>query len=217
MGCVTSAQFSLVFNGRGDGFFQPECGLRQGCALSPYLLILGMDLMSRSFKYLVEKGVLSGVQVTPSATPITNCLYADDILVFGAATAQEAYTVVETLNAFASVSGQIIGPEKSSIWFSKATMAQEQEVISQILMVHNRNQGVKYLGAPVGDGRQSFDFLIEKFAAKLKAWQGRLLLHAGRIVLIKAALQSIPVYYMSTAKVPARVLQALTSLIRRFF
>lgn len=38
MGCVTSAQFSLVFNGRGDGFFQPECGLRQGCALSPLLI-----------------------------------------------------------------------------------------------------------------------------------------------------------------------------------
>jgi Reverse transcriptase (RNA-dependent DNA polymerase) len=33
--CVSSARFSILFN--GDGFIQPSQGLRQGCAMSPYL------------------------------------------------------------------------------------------------------------------------------------------------------------------------------------
>lgn len=164
MSCVTSAQYSLVFNGRGEGFFSPESGLRQGCTLSPYLFILGMDLMSRSFHYLVEKDCLTGVRIAPTAPMITECLYADDILILGSATEQEAHRIVATLEAFTAVSGQMIGPDKSSIWYSAATTEEEQALVSHILMVRNRNQGAKYLGSPVGDGHQSYDFLLEKFA-----------------------------------------------------
>lgn len=85
MACVTFAEFSIIVNGRGDGYLKPKSGLRQGCALSPYLFILGMDLLSRGLKHLTQEGLLRGVKVAPSAPPLTNCLYADDILLFGAA------------------------------------------------------------------------------------------------------------------------------------
>lgn len=34
LACVKSAEFSVLVNGWGDGFLKPQCGLRQGCALS---------------------------------------------------------------------------------------------------------------------------------------------------------------------------------------
>lgn len=109
MGCVVSTQFSLVFNGRGDAFFTPKCGLRQGYALSPYLFILNLDLLSRGFQYQVEKGLLQRVRIAPSAQPITDCFYANDLLLLGAATQQEAASFIENLTALRQFQGSRLG------------------------------------------------------------------------------------------------------------
>lgn len=121
MSCIKSAEFSIILNGRGDGFIKPRSGLRQGCSLSPYVFILGMDFLSRKMQFLVNSGSLRGVKIAPTAPSITNCLYADDLLIFGAAKVEEATLLMETLEEFSSVSGQRVGPSKSSIWFSKIT------------------------------------------------------------------------------------------------
>lgn len=90
MGCVKSAQFTIVLNGKGDGFLSPNSGLRQRCSLSPYMFILGMDVLSRSLQFQVKNEELRGVRLAPSAEPLTNYLYADDLLIFGATNMVEA-------------------------------------------------------------------------------------------------------------------------------
>lgn len=217
MSCVKSAQFSLVFNGRSDGFFKPTCGLRQGCALSPYLFILGMDLLSRHLRHLLSANLLTGIKPAPSAAPLTDCLYADDLLIFGAATETEALRIRDALCSFASVSSQQVGPDKSTIWFSVATPQTEIAHLSNLLGVPINNESPRYLGAPIADGRSSHDFLIESFSARLSAWKGHTLSPAGRLVLIKSTLQSIPVFYMSTSKIPTKVIKSLTAIMRGFF
>ena len=217
MGCVRSAEFSVVLNGVGDGFFKPECGLRQGCALSPYLFILGMDLLCRALNLLVTRNVLKGVRISPSAMPLTSCVYADDLLLFGVANQTEAGLIAQTLNQFSVVSGQQVGPDKSSIWFSAATSEETKAQVSHVFSVSERFANVKYLGSHVSSTQASYDFLVGNFSDELQAWKGCMLSHAGRIVLIKSVLQSLPIYYMATDKIPASVTKEITRLIRKFF
>lgn len=217
MACVRSAQFSIVLNGGGNGFFNPECGLRQGCALSPYMFIIGMDLLARSLTYLVQRGSLQGVQLAPTAPPLTNCLYADDLLIFGKATEEEAAGIVQSLDVFSSVSGQQIGPAKSFIWFSKCTGQRERELVQNALSVPQNSESPKYLGAPIKAGAGAYDFLIEMISSRLKSWKIKTLSQSGRVILIKSVLQAMPLYFMATSKIPKGVIDQINSLIRAFF
>lgn len=217
MACTRSAKYSIVLNGRGDGFLTPSCDLREGCALSPYLFILGMDLLSRALQEKVHAGIVKGIRLAPTASPLTNCLYADDLLLFGNASPEEAYQIMDTLRSFMDVLGQRIGPSKSAIWFSKATDTATKETIAGILRVPLEADLGKYLGAPVTSSREAFDFLISKVSDRLKSWKCKILSHAGRIILIKYVLLALPVYYMATAKLPVGVIKAINALIRAFF
>ena len=44
-----------------------------------------------------------------------------------------------------------------------------------------------------------------------------MLSHAGRLIVIKSVIQSLPVYFMSTDRVPDSVLNKITGLMRKFF
>lgn len=214
--CILSAEYSVVINGVGDGFFKPQCGLRQGCALSPYLFILGMDLLARHLQFLVEKGDIQGVRVSRGAKLITSCIYADDLLIMGAAIIQEVGVINNALQTFSRYSGQKIGPSKSMMWFSNRVLEDEQEAISEVLTVPIDAQSDTYLGAPIRTDMSSFDFIIEKFSDRLQAWKGCLLSQAGRVILIQSVLQALPIYYMTTVRIPTDVIKTLTAMMRRF-
>lgn len=40
MKCISTVSFSIVVNGKAEGYFVGERGMRQGCPMSPYLYIL---------------------------------------------------------------------------------------------------------------------------------------------------------------------------------
>lgn len=183
----------------------------------PYLFIIGMVLFSRGFQSLIDKGQLNGVKLAPTANILTNCIYADDLLVFGSATDGEATCIMELLDQFSFLSGQKIGPDKSFLWYSHATTTETRERVVAILQVQGLCPSTRYPCAPVSAGAQSHHFLIEKFSSRLNTWKSKTLPQAGRLILIKATLTSLPVYYMSTSRIPVSVTKELTRLMRDFF
>jgi hypothetical protein len=173
-----------------------------------------MNILSRDLKCKVDNSTLKGVRIARGAVPLTDCIYADDLLLFGEATIREAGLIKTAIQQFSSVSGQMVGPGKSSIWFSDKTPQQLCHDISLLFSVGLSNLENRYLGAPIKEGRDAYNFIIDKFSSQLNAWKCRILSPAGRLVLIKSVLQSLPVYFMATAKFPNRVLNALTNLMR---
>lgn len=78
----------------------------------------------------------------------------------------------------------------------------------------------KYLGVFV-DGKQdlkwNFKDLLQKINNKLEGWKSKLLSQAGRLILIKAVIQSDPVYKLSCFKAPRKVTDAINSSMTNFF
>ena len=72
---------------------------------------------------------------------------------------------------------------------------------------------IKYLGIPLHFEklkREDLQPLVDKIVKRIAGWRGKLLSYAGRLVLIKTCLASIPIYLMSFFKFPNWALDLTT-------
>jgi zinc-binding in reverse transcriptase len=177
-----------------------------------------MDVLSRFLQYKVNLGQINGVKLARNAPSMTNLLFADDLILMGQATVQEASCILQTLQAFCKASGQRVGPEKSRLWFSKVTLPQTMLCIMQIFQAPMASNKDVYLGVPLLATKQDhFSQLIDRLQVRLNGWKTGMLSHAGKLVLVRSVLEALAQYTMSTTQLPKSVLNQISSLIRRFF
>ena len=83
--CISTARFSVLINGVPAGFFPSSRGLRQGDPLSPYLFIMGMEVLSIILRRAAAGGFISGCNFrngNGNILSISHLLFADDIIIF---------------------------------------------------------------------------------------------------------------------------------------
>ena len=83
--CISTASFYVLINGSPTDFFRSTRGLRQGDPLSPYLFVLGMEVLSNLINRAVRGGFLSSCRIGGREgvrNQVTHLLFADDTLVF---------------------------------------------------------------------------------------------------------------------------------------
>lgn len=79
---------------------------------------------------------------------------------------------------------------------------------------------ITYLDVPLGANPKSNSIwkpVLDRISKRLVAWKARLLSRAGRLVLIKSILNSIPLYYLSLFKIPKGIVDKIISMQRHFF
>lgn len=127
--------------------------------------------------------------------------------------------VKEILSSYGAWSGQQVNYRKSSILFSANVDETEQQVLASSLGVQLMERDAIYLGFPLFMNRApttSYNFLVQKIEKKLQGWKENLLSHAGREVLIKSSLASIPSYHMSLGILPQRTIYSMEKYMRNF-
>ncbi|MCI03681.1 RNA-directed DNA polymerase (Reverse transcriptase), partial [Trifolium medium] len=77
----------------------------------------------------------------------------------------------------------------------------------------------KYLGLPVGANPRKFatwEPMVNAIRGKLSAWGNKHVTLGGRIVMINAVLNAIPIFYLSLLKMPVKVWKEIVKIQRTF-
>ena len=210
--CISIVEYSVLFKGTVVGSVVPGRGLRQGCPFSPYLFIVCTEGLSAMIRDTEARGALHGCSVCRNAPSISHLFFADDSYLFFKSSLAEAEVVRDILLRFEHVSGQAINYGKSEVMFSSNIRTDKQNEIIGMLGVDVTDGSSYYLELPLALGCSKwviFRFLKDRLHKWLSSWQSKLLLRAGKNILIKTVAQALPTYSMGIFLIPSSILEEL--------
>ena len=117
--CVSIVRFSVLVNGSLVGFFGSSRGFRQGDPLSPLLILLIMEVLSRIMKKIEEGGFIQGFHVrliNSIGIRVSHLLFADDTILFYDASREHIMSIRLTLTCFQAFTGLKVNVGKSEIF-----------------------------------------------------------------------------------------------------
>ena len=113
MQCVSTMTYIILVNGAPTKKSKPNCGIRQGDPLSPYIFIICTNILTCMLQDLEVKGMLKGVEINKGRLPISHLMFADDIIIFFKVANQTIDKLSQTFQSFCEMSGQKINGTKS--------------------------------------------------------------------------------------------------------
>ncbi|XP_024632727.1 uncharacterized protein [Medicago truncatula] len=219
MHCVSSANYSLLWNGNKMPPFKPTHGLRQGDPLSPYLFILCMEKLSVAIQDAVLQGSWEPIHIINDGPQISHLLFADDVLLFTKAKSSQLQFITNLFDRFSRASGLKINISKSRAYYSSGTPNGKINNLTAISGIQSTTTLGKYLGFPMLQGRpkrSDFNFILEKMQTRLASWKNRLLNRTGRLTLATSVLSTIPTYYMQINWLPQNICDSIDQTARNF-
>ena len=218
--CISTASFSVLFNGSSMGFFRSSKGLRQGDPLSPYLFVIGMEALSDLLKRAIEGNFISGCKYGDRdgrELVISHLLYADDTFLFCEANSEQLMYLGWTLMWFEAYSGLKINLSKSEI--IPMGRVDNVEMLASELGCGVGSLPTMYLGLPLGAPHRAigvWNTIEERFRKRLTSWKIQYISKGGRFTLIRSTLSSLPIYFLSLFRMPKLVCSRLEKIQRDF-
>eukprot|EP00253_Pinus_taeda_P036022 PITA_36022 len=218
--CITGPWISPLINGRPCSAFQSSCGLRQGCPLSPYLFILMAESFSQALDYNRRVGLITSIKIEQGAKNINHSQFADDTLLIGGASTTIARRFKKLLDQFMDYSGGKVNQAKSCI-YGWNTANHIIHSIASIFGVPSKLtwNHFSYLGMPVSLGplkADTWNEMLDKIERKVQQWGTMWLNPAGRLILLKSGITSLPLYRFSLYHAPAIFHQKMEGILRHF-
>ena len=148
---------------------------------------------------------------------VSHLFFADDLMFFAKVSEKGSEAIKEVLDKFCKDSGQVVSFEKYNIYFSPNVPSSLKEKVCDNLGIQATSSIGKYLGFPLMHRRASrgqFNFVVERVLTKLAGWKTKFLSFAGRTVLVKSILNTIPNYVMQGVALPAHLCDKLDKINR---
>jgi hypothetical protein len=177
-----------------------------------------MEGLSGSIKSTNATGEIKGIKPYENCPTSTHQQFMDDALLHGMPTVKEAKAYKRILDEFGEALGARINQSKSMIFFFN-TNPDIQRNLANILGFERKALPTKYLGIPLTDKAyklSTWEGIVNKLQDWVKNWTYRSLNLAGRRILTKSVLQSIPTFMMSVFPTPKGILQKIRTIQREF-
>ena len=218
--CISTAKFLVLVNGVSASFFPSTKGLRQGDPLSPYLFVMGMEMLSALIRRVVEGGFLSGCRIQGRRRPdlnISHLFFVDDTVIFYEAKKENLTHLSWTLFWFEVASRLRINLAKSEI----IPVGEMEEVDVMAVELGSRVGSLpsSYLGLLLGAPNKAlsvWDGVEERVRRRLALWKRQYISKGRRITLIKSTMASMSIYQRSLFRMPKVVARRLEKLQRDF-
>ncbi|KAK3207112.1 hypothetical protein Dsin_021158 [Dipteronia sinensis] len=167
-------------------------------------LTTSVEVEQEGFSSLISKsernGDFSGFRYSLSGPKITHLFYADDSLLFTRDNFEECFNIRSLLEVYSSASGQFINFTKSAVCFNRQISSEVRNELADVLGMKVVESHETYLGLPCQTSRSKramFDDIKHRVWNKLQSWNNCFFSLGGHEVLLKAVIQSIPVYSMN--------------------
>lgn len=191
---LSTTSTKVLLNGRAGRRIAHARSLRQGDPISPMLFVIVMEVLNSLIREADRRVVLT--LLPGNAIVHRASLYADDLVVLLSPQQEDFICLKEILDLFAGASGLITNVDKCQATPIRCTV----EVIASLQLVFPcviANFPCKYLGIPLSLRRLKHSdeqALVDSVAARIPTWKSRLLTHAGRVLLTKVTLSTIPIH-----------------------
>ncbi|XP_026459357.1 uncharacterized protein LOC113360019 [Papaver somniferum] len=164
-----------------------------------------MDLIDEMLtNEAVQKGQIYGFQVADEGTVISHFIDAN---------MEEVQRLFIILSMFEVLTGMKLNLEKSTMVSVGADGV--IDLMDKELGCKTESLPIKYLGIPIGTFFRN-NSVVERVKLKLASWNKKFLNKAGRLVLTKHCLSSLPIYFLSLFNMPVSVEKQLIKLMRKF-
>ena len=201
--CIGTATTSVFVNGSPTNEFSLGRGLRQGGPLSPFLFLQVAEGFHVLMEALSVNNLFIGYQMgSHDPVVVSHLQFAEDTLILCEKSWANIIAIQAILLLFEDLSGLKVNFSKSLL----VGVNVHGSWLSEDASILNCKVGVTpfmYLGLLIGGNASPLDFwepLINRINSRLSGWRSRYLSLGGRLILLKSALSSLPVYALSFFK-----------------
>jgi hypothetical protein len=190
-------------------------GVRQGDPLSPLLFVLAAGFLQSILNKAMNLGILSAPLQVNSCPDFPVIQYADDTLVLMPANARQLICLKALLNSFAPATGLKVNYAKSFLVPNNI----EEDRVQIFTNTMNCARGqfpFTYLGLPLGLQKPTVEqcLPIVSKVAKLLVGLATFMTQAGKILLVKSVLASLPIFFMCCLDSPITIKKQIIKYLR---
>ena len=177
-------------------------------------------MLSYQLNLSQEIHMLPGLKIVNNVRDINHAQFADDTLLLGGASVHSAEQFKKELDLYQKISGSKINFHKSKIFTWNCTARDLRNITKSLGMEGTKDwYNLTYLGIPIRKNKiKSADWepIVDKIKSKIQNWGANWLNLAGKTILIKSVLNSMPIYQSSILLAPCSVVNKIEGLLKKF-